>query len=146
MAISSRVREQVREGVEAGYTVFYMKTGVDEATEEAMLEAVRDEIGPKHKIRIDCNQAWSVPEAIRLINRWHAAFCIDFVEAPVRHDPIENMLDVRRATSAPLSANEGLWRETDVVRMIRARVADYYCFSPHLVGTIRRFMTLSPSG
>jgi L-alanine-DL-glutamate epimerase-like enolase superfamily enzyme len=136
------VAEHAREGVERGYTVFYMKAGVDEAVEERTLETVRGIIGPARKIRIDCNQAWSVPTAIRLINRWHQAFDLDFVEAPVSHEPIESMTDVRRAVTAPLSANEGLWRESDVVRMIRARCADYLCFGPHLVGSIRRFVAL----
>jgi glucarate dehydratase len=143
---SSTVADQAREGVERGYSVFYMKAGVDEAVEERTLETVRGVIGPGRKIRIDCNQAWSVPTAIRLINRWHQAFDLDFVEAPVSHEPIENMTDVRRAVTAPLSANEGLWRESDVVRMIRARCADYLCFSPHLVGSIRRFVALAHLG
>ena len=142
----STITDHAREGVERGYSVFYMKAGVDEAVEEKTLETVRGVIGPSRKIRIDCNQAWSVPTAIRLINRWHRAFDLDFVEAPVPHEPIENMTDVRRAVTAPLSANEGLWRESDVVRMIRARCADYLCFSSHLVGSIRRFVALAHLG
>jgi L-alanine-DL-glutamate epimerase-like enolase superfamily enzyme len=140
------VAEHAREGVARGYSVFYMKAGVDEAVEERTLETVRGVIGPTRKIRIDCNQAWSVPTAIRLINRWHQAFDLDFVEAPVPHEPIERMTDVRRAVTAPLAANEGLWRESDVVRMIRARCADYLCFGPHLVGSIRRFVALMHLG
>jgi L-alanine-DL-glutamate epimerase-like enolase superfamily enzyme len=142
----STVAEHAREGIERGYSVFYMKAGVDEAVEERTLETVRGVIGPTRKIRIDCNQAWSVPTAIRLINRWHQAFDLDFVEAPVPHEPIERMTDVRRAVTAPLAANEGLWRESDVVRMIRARCADYLCFGPHLVGSIRRFVALMHLG
>ena len=137
------VRQQARDGVAAGYTVFYMKTGIDEAIEERMLAAVREEIGADRKIRIDSNQAWSVPDAIRLINRWNAAYDLDFVEAPVPHNPEQNMIDVRRAVVAPLTANEGLWRETDIVRMVMARVADYYCFGPHLVGGIARFSAMA---
>lgn len=140
------IAEHARDGVARGYSVYYMKAGVDEAVEERMLETIRGVIGPGRKIRIDCNQAWSVPTAIRLINRWHQAFDLDFVEAPVPHEPIESMTDVRRAVAAPLSANEGLWRQSDVVRMIRARCADYLCFSPHLVGSIRRFVALAHLG
>ena len=142
----STITDHAREGVERGYSVFYMKAGVDEAVEETTLETVRDVIGPSRKIRIDCNQAWSVPTAIRLINRWHKAFDLDFVEAPVPHEPIENMTDVRRAVTAPLSANEGLWRESDVVRMIRARCADYLCFSSHLSGLDPALRRLGASG
>ena len=64
----STIADHAREGVERGYSVFYTKAGVDEAVEEKTLETVRGVIGPSRKIRIDCNQAWSVPTAIRLIN------------------------------------------------------------------------------
>ena len=63
------VAEQCRDGVERGYSVFYLKVGVDAAAEEAMLAAVRRTIGPGRKIRIDANQAWTVPEAARLALR-----------------------------------------------------------------------------
>ena len=44
-----------------GYRVYYIKAGVDEHKEEAMLEALRGAIGPQGKIRIDVNQAWTMP-------------------------------------------------------------------------------------
>ena len=61
-------------GVERGYRCFYLKVGIDAEAEEAMLEAVRATVGPQARIRIDANEAWSVPEAARLLNRWHERF------------------------------------------------------------------------
>ncbi|MFQ5959568.1 MAG: mandelate racemase/muconate lactonizing enzyme family protein, partial [Alphaproteobacteria bacterium] len=74
------IAAQARDGVERGYTVFYIKAGVDAEREAAMLDALRATIGRERKIRIDCNMAWSVPRAVRLINDWHRRFDIDFVE------------------------------------------------------------------
>ena len=65
------VAAQCRDGVARGYRCFYLKVGVDAAREEAMLAAIRETIGPSGKIRIDANEAWSVPEAARLLNRWN---------------------------------------------------------------------------
>ena len=90
-----------------------------------MLAAVRQAIGPRRKIRIDANQAWSVPEAARLLNDWHARFGIDFVEAPVPIDPVELMLDLKRRVAVPLCVNEGLWRAADAYRIIDSRCGDY---------------------
>ncbi len=39
-----------------------------------MLEALRDGIGPEGRIRIDVNQAWDRPTALRLLKRWHEKF------------------------------------------------------------------------
>ncbi len=73
------IEAQGRDGVERGYTVFYIKAGVDTEAETAMLGALRRAIGPERKIRIDVNQAWSMPEAVRRLTAWHEAFDLDFV-------------------------------------------------------------------
>ncbi|HEX5794713.1 MAG TPA: mandelate racemase/muconate lactonizing enzyme family protein, partial [Geminicoccaceae bacterium] len=133
---------QCRDGVERGYSVFYLKVGVDAAAEEAMLAAVRRTIGPGRKIRIDANQAWTVPQAARLLGDWHEKFELDFVEAPVPIDPALLMADLKRRVPVPLCVNEGLWRAADAYRIIDSRCADYLCFSAYWVGTLRRFQSL----
>jgi len=136
------IARQAADGVSKGYTAYYIKAGVDEHREEAMLEALRQTIGEQGRIRIDVNQAWSVPEAARILRRWHERFVLDFVEAPVRIDPVENMLDLRRLVEVPLCVNEGLWREADAWRLIKSRCGEYLCFSPYWVGSMGRFHAL----
>ncbi len=136
------IARQAADGVQRGYGCYYIKAGRDEQREEAMLEALRDGIGPQRKIRIDVNQSWTQPQAVRLLKRWHDRFDIDFVEAPVRIDPLENMIDLRARTEVPLCVNEGLWREADAYRLIKSRCGDYLCFSPYWVGSLLRFHTL----
>ena len=111
--------------------------------EEAMLEALRGAIGPEGKIRIDVNQAWTIPQAVRLLKRWHERFDIDFVEAPVRIDPVENMLDLRKRVDVPFCVNEGLWREADAYRLIKSRCGDYLCYSQYWVGSLGRWHMLN---
>lgn len=137
------VAAQGREGIERGYQVFYIKAGVDEARETAMLEALRAAIGPQARIRIDCNMAWSVPRAVRILNRWQGLVDLDFVEAPVEIEPVEATLEVKQRTQTPICANEGLWRAHDVLRVIEARACDYLCFSSYWVGSLRIFQTLA---
>jgi L-alanine-DL-glutamate epimerase-like enolase superfamily enzyme len=136
---AKEIERQAGDGVRRGYRAYYIKAGVDEKQEEEMLEALRQGIGPAGKIRIDVNQAWTLPQAVRLLKRWHARFDLDFVEAPVRIDPVENMLDLRRQVEVPLCVNEGLWREADAYRIIKSRCGDYLCFSPYWVGSLGRF-------
>jgi len=138
----SSIEAQGRDGVARGYSVFYLKVGVDAEAETKMLEALRRSIGPKCKIRIDVNQAWSLPEAVRRLNAWHSAFDLDFVEAPVPIDPIENFLELKRRVIVPLCVNEGLWRAADAYRIIKSRCADYLCFSSYWVGSLTRFHAL----
>lgn len=133
---------QCQEAVDRGYSCFYLKVGIDAAAETEMLNVVRQTIGPERKIRIDANEAWSVAEAVNLITQWNEQYGIDFVEAPVPIDPVENMLELRQRVPVALCANEGLWREADAMRVIRSRCADVLCFSSYWVGSLRRFHTL----
>jgi len=134
---------QCADGVAHGYRCYYLKVGVDWRAEEAMLEAVRATIGPDARIRIDANEAWPVPEAVRLLTRWNDRFGIDFAEAPVRAIPHSLMRDLRCRVPVALCANEGLSTQVDVLAMIESGVADVLCFSSLWVGTLRRFHTLS---
>lgn len=140
------IERQANDGMKRGYRVYYIKAGLDEQREEAMLEALRHAIGPEGKIRIDVNQAWTLPQAVRLLKRWHARYDIDFAEAPVRIDPLENMLDLRRQVDVPLCVNEGLWHEADAWRVIKSRCGDYLCFSQYWVGSLSRFHVLIHAG
>lgn len=137
------IARQGKDGVKRGYQVYYIKAGVDEKKEEAMIAALRSAIGPHGKIRIDVNQAWTMPQAVRLLNRWHERFDLDFVEAPVRIDPVENMLELRQRVTVPFCVNEGLWREADAYRLIKSRCGDYLCFSQYWVGSLTRWHMLN---
>lgn len=137
------VAAQCADGVARGYGCYYLKVGVDAAAEEEMLEAIRATVGPSARIRIDANEAWSVPEAVRLLARWNERFGIDFAEAPVPAVPHALMLDLRQRVPVALCANEGLGRQTDVLAMIESHAADVLCFSSYWVGSLRRFHTLS---
>jgi L-alanine-DL-glutamate epimerase-like enolase superfamily enzyme len=137
------ITRQAADGVARGYTCFYLKVGLDERSETEMLAALRAVIGPERKIRVDANQAWNIPRAVRLLTQWNADFGIDFAEAPVLIDPVENMRELRAKVPVALCANEGLSRVEDCLRIIRSRCADVLCFSSYWVGSLRNFLTLS---
>lgn len=136
------LRAQCRDGIAKGFTTFYFKAGVDYRRELAMLEVVRDTIGPEARLRVDPNQAWSFAEAAAHIREMDTRFRLDFVEAPVKIARHENFGELARRTGVAVCANEGLWTEADAARIIQARAADYLCFSPYFVGSLRRWQTL----
>jgi L-alanine-DL-glutamate epimerase-like enolase superfamily enzyme len=136
------VAAQARRGVELGYTVFYIKVGIDFEAELSTIAALRQAIGPNRKIRIDANGAWSVNEAIRYLAEFDR-YRIDFAEQPVWPEPLRNMVELRSRTPVAIAANEGLWRVCDVYEVIRARAADVLCFSSPWVGTLAHFHRLS---
>ncbi len=138
----TRLKEECEAGVAAGYTVFYRKVGVDIEREVEAVALIRDTIGPQRKIRIDANEAWTVAQAGRYLDRLDR-WDIDFAEQPVAADPRANMLELKANTHVPLASNEGLWRTAEAWEVIKQRACDVLCFSPYWVGTIGHFQRLS---
>ena len=136
------MRAQVAEGRAAGFEVFYLKVGLDDAEDIAMVAAVREALGAGPRLRLDANGSWSLPQAIRNL-RALEEHDIDFVEQPVRDHPIGQLAELRARTTTTLCANEGLWSEADAYARIRARQADVFCFSPYWVGSIGSFHRLA---
>jgi L-alanine-DL-glutamate epimerase-like enolase superfamily enzyme len=133
---------QVADGRAAGFEVFYLKVGLDDAKDLAMVATVRQAMGPGPRLRLDANGSWSLPQALDNL-RALAEHDIDFVEQPVRDHPVEQLAELRARTATTVCANEGLWSEADAYARIRARQADVFCFSPYWVGSIGGFQRLA---
>jgi L-alanine-DL-glutamate epimerase-like enolase superfamily enzyme len=134
--------EQVADGRAAGFEVFYLKVGLGDAEDLAMVAAVREALGRGPRLRLDANGSWSLPQAARNLRAFEE-HDIDFVEQPVRDHPIGQLAELRSRTTIPVCANEGLWSESDAYARITARQADVYCFSPYWVGSVAGFHRLA---
>ena len=135
--------EQCQDGIDKGYDVFYLKIGKDEVLEEQMVKVVRETIGPSKKIRLDTNMSWNIPQAKKLINKWHEKYSIDFFEAPVQIEPLTQMQELKSSISSSLCVNEGLWKENEFIDIINSRCGDYLCCSHYYVGSVRKFLHLA---
>lgn len=134
--------EQCSRGVRDGYTVFYLKVGLDDEDDERMVRTVRETVGAQALLRLDANGAWTTAQAKRMLERL-APLGIDFVEQPVRETPIVQLKELRKVSPIPICANEGLWSEADAYARIVARQADVFCFSPFWVGSVSAFHRLA---
>jgi L-alanine-DL-glutamate epimerase-like enolase superfamily enzyme len=139
---AEQLAAQVAAGRAVGFDVFYLKVGLDDDADLAMVAAAREALGPGPRLRLDANGSWSLPQAARNLHAFEE-HDIDFVEQPVRDHPIGALAELRTRTRIPLCANEGLWSEAEAYARIRARQADVYCFSPYWVGSIAGFHRLA---
>ena len=135
--------KQCQDGINKGYDVFYLKIGKDEILEEEMVKVVRETIGPSKKIRLDTNMSWNIPQAKKLINKWHEKYSIDFFEAPVQIEPLTQMQELKSSISSSLCVNEGLWKENEFIDIRNSRCGDYLCCSHYYVGSVRKFLHLA---
>jgi L-alanine-DL-glutamate epimerase-like enolase superfamily enzyme len=90
----------------------------------ARVAAVREAIGPEIGIKIDVNQGWKTPGiAIPAIRRVLASNP-DYIEQPVDQHDIAALAEVRRATGAPIMADEAVHGVREMARIVELRAAD----------------------
>jgi O-succinylbenzoate synthase len=93
------------------------------ADDVARVEAVRDALGPRGKVRVDANGGWSVDEAVRAIAALEiAAHGLEYVEQPCAS--VEDLAAVRRRVGVPIAADESIRRAADPFRVVELEAAD----------------------
>jgi muconate cycloisomerase len=103
--------------VRAGYGTLRIKLGTGAEADRDLIAAVRAEVGPDVRIRIDYNQAYSPSQAVRAL-RMIEPFGIDAAEQPLRVGDVLGMVEVQRKTAIPLFLHEGAFNVADVVSLI----------------------------
>ena len=110
--------------VARGIRTLKLKVGPRPDEDIARVRAVREAVGPEVAIRIDANQAYDVPTAIRVVSRL-ADVGIEYVEQPVASWDHRGMAEVRRQTGVPIGADESLHSLQDAVRLIECGAVDH---------------------
>ena len=91
--------------------------------DQARVEAVRDALGPRGRIRVDVNGGWEVDEAVGAIRALErAAGGLEYVEQPC--PTVEELAAVRRAVDVPIAADESIRRAEDPYRVRDLAAAD----------------------
>ncbi len=108
-----------------GIGTLKLKVGPHPEEDIERVRAVRAAVGDQIAIRIDANQGYDVPSAIRVVSRL-ADIGIQYVEQPVAAWDIRGLAEVRRQTGVAIGADESLHTLQDAVHLIEAGAADYF--------------------
>lgn len=93
---------------QAGYSAFKLKVGFGRERDCANLRALRDTLGPRARLMVDANQAWSLDEALAIQDAL-APFDLAWIEEPLRADsPLSQWKQLAAAARAPLAAGENM--------------------------------------
>ena len=112
------------------------------AEDEDRLRAVRDELGPGGRIRIDANGAWDVETATSLLPRYHrAAGGLEYAEQPCR--TTEELAAVRRKLDIPIAADESIRRAGDPLRVASLEAADVAVLKVQPLGGVRACLRIA---
>ncbi len=98
---------------EDGFRTFKLKLGAGD--DAGQVRAVREEIGPEARIRIDANATWDVETAKRTLSELEP-FDIELAEQPVA--TLEEAAEVAASTSIPIAGDESVETRADAVRAL----------------------------
>ena len=112
------------------------------ADDVARVRAVRAEMGPEGRIRIDANAGWNVDEAERAIHAL-APFDLEYAEQPCAG--VDELVELReriRYLDIPIAADESVRRAEDPLAVARAGAADLLVIKAQPLGGIRRALDI----
>ncbi|MCQ5375930.1 MAG: dipeptide epimerase, partial [Methanomassiliicoccales archaeon] len=104
--------------VKSGFRVLKIKTGLDVNGDIRRVRGIRDVVGSKIRLRVDCNQGYTFEEAKRFVEEL-ASLNIEFVEQPVLASDLESMRKLSSISSIPIMADESAKTLDDVNRIIK---------------------------
>ena len=82
------------------------------------MRRLREALGPEIALRVDANQGWDRPTALRAI-RALEPFGLDFVEQPVPRWDLEGMAEIGRRVDVPIMADESCCSPHDALALAR---------------------------
>lgn len=111
------------ESAKAGFTAIKIKVGETVEKDIVRVEAVREAIGPKVKLRVDANDHYRPADCIRLV-RAIERLDIEHVEQPLPRYDILGMAEVKRNIGVPLMTDDMVATPVDAMNVIRLQAAD----------------------
>jgi L-alanine-DL-glutamate epimerase-like enolase superfamily enzyme len=111
--------------VEKGFRIIKVKLGTTWEEDDARLRNIREAVGPDITLRVDANQAWDRPTAIRSLQAFEK-YRIEFCEQPLRSHDVAGLRAVGDSVSIPLMADESLFSPADALRLAAAEAAPYF--------------------
>ena len=124
-----------------GFQVFYLKVGLDIEAALDMARTLRQTIGPKAKIRLDANAAWTVNEALRNLARLDAYHHRFHRAAGGAGSAVEHAGGAAALQHVGVR-EQGTLDSGIFFRQTQSRTADVYCFSPYSTGSLAQFQRL----
>ncbi len=135
---AEELASEARELSEAGCDVIYVKVGRGDALDLAIVEQVREAIGPSRRLRLDPNEHWGALAAARMIPKV-AQFDIEFVEQPTHCESLSAMAQVRQASPVAIAADQLVFTPFEVYDVCREKAADLIVLGLHETGGIKNF-------
>ena len=119
MASAEKMTEKTLEMAAYGYQTFVVKVGQGTTEEDVeRVRMVRKAVGPEIKLRLDANSAWSVDNAIRVLQAVEDCD-VEYIEQPIPPGDLEGLKKIAASTRIPICLDESLQYLSDAADFIK---------------------------
>jgi len=118
-----------------GYRHLKIKLDGNVALDLQRVEAVRAAVGAEMGLTADANQAYALPDALRLIEGLQP-YGLEALEQPVAAADVAGLKRLRQAGRVPIEADEAIGSLTGLMHLLDQGAADYYNLKLHYLGGI----------
>lgn len=141
----AEVSASARAALDEGFETFKLKLAVSPSQRDLELDlarvaALRETVGPAHRIRLDANEAWTLREAESALDAL-LRFDIDYVEQPVGRGERAALKDLDTNAAVPVAADEALLRK-GWEACLESRAASIFIVKPAALGGIAPCLAL----
>jgi D-galactarolactone cycloisomerase len=129
----ARMRDKLQAAMARGFRAFKIGWGpfgrIDDATDEAIVRAAREAIGPDCELMVDAGASdafW--PHGYKwALNKSHmlALYQVAWFEEPLRPDDIDSFVELTRHSPVKIASGEVLTRRQSFIPWIERRAVDY---------------------
>ncbi|MHA1148756.1 MAG: mandelate racemase/muconate lactonizing enzyme family protein [Promethearchaeota archaeon] len=117
LAAPMLMRGLTKSFMKKGFKTFRIKLGRSIPEDIEIMESIRKAIGDQKRLRVDYNQAYTPPNAVRAIKEIEP-FGIDVAEQPVNKDDFIGMAYVQKHVDTPLMCHEGQFSLNDITTLV----------------------------
>lgn len=118
-----QMAKQAKERIEQGFKILKIKAGINPQQDIEAIKLIREAVGYDIRLRMDANQGWSVPEAVKVMKAVEK-YKVEAVEQPLPHWDIDNMALIRNKVDIGVMADESVFSPVDAIRIVRNKCAD----------------------
>jgi L-alanine-DL-glutamate epimerase-like enolase superfamily enzyme len=133
--------EKAKQIVARGFKAIKVKLGTTAAQDIARIRAIRKAIGDSIPIRIDANQGWDYNTALEVLLALQP-LGVQYCEQPVVNWNYADMAALRRRTTIPIMADDGLKDHHDAFKLCTQQACDFLNIKLSKAGGIRNSLNI----
>jgi len=117
--------EKAKSYVSQGFRCLKIKVGMDPDHDINVVLAIRNEVGPQVKLRLDANEGYTLEKALRVIETLEKLGAdIEMLEQPTPAQYLYALKEVTAQCSVPIMADETALTLRDSLKLVKMEIAD----------------------